>query len=285
MIIADEIFKRLFIWGVAAVAVAPRQHIDRTRCAIGGSLSYNFKKLLLVLVAINFVRLLMKDSNIEDKVQIARDLMGIAQQLGNSFLCFLSPYILQTWLANMINLGGRAGANLMPPLYASTLLSIAASILARTWHPNFWALRKLGNAISSAPVVGTLKTFNSVTSRGGFHEGRGTILSQTLMTVEYWYITGQMLAVIGFAMNRGSAISQDDTTQLDELFSAFRKACFFLDWTRILAHAIFMNQLDELHLSSSPPSNSDNAPTSSPGPSSETEMATEQWARMVVRNA
>lgn len=278
MIIAEEIFKRLFIWGVAAVAVAPRQHIDRTRCSIGGSLSSNFKKLLLVLVAINFVRLLMKDSYIKAKVQVARDILGVAQQLGNSFLCFLSPYILQTWLANMINLGGRPGANLMPYLYASTLLSILASILARTTHPNFWALRKLGNAISSVPVVGTLRSFNSVSSRGGFHEGRGTILSQTLMTVEYWYICGQLLAVIGFAMNRGPTIGHDETTQLDELFSAFRKASFVLDWTRILAHAIFMNQLDELHLSSSPPSSNGNGNSRSPSPAcSETEVQMEEF--------
>lgn len=260
MIVASEIFKRLFIWGVAAVAISPRQHIDHTRWSVGGNLSLSFKKLLLFLVGVNFVRFLLKDSLTKGVflAQMMRDILGIVQQLGNSFLCFLSPYILQTWLANMINLGGRPGANLMPALYVSTTLSIAAAILSRTVHINFWALRKLGNAISSPPVVSTLKTFNSVTTRGGNHEGRGTILSQSLMAVEYWYVVVQVLGVIGFAMNRGKV---DETTQLDEFFSAFRQASFVLDWTRILAPALFINQLDELYLTS--PQSNDSSGTAS----------------------
>ena len=151
MIPSDEIFKRLFIWGVAAVAIVPRQHIDHTRCSIGGSLSYSFKRLLIGLLVINFVRLLLKDTSIKHEVQLLRDILGIIQQVGNSFLCYLSPYILQTWLANLINLGGRPGANLMPALYVSTILSVSAAVLTRKIHSNFWALRKLGNAISSVP--------------------------------------------------------------------------------------------------------------------------------------
>jgi hypothetical protein len=82
------------------------------------------------------------------------------------------------------------------------------------------------------------------------------------MVVEYWYVVVQVLGMIGFVMNRGK---QDESTQLDELWSAFRRASFVLDWTRIMAHALFINQLDELYLTS-PQSND----TQTPAP--ETEM-------------
>eukprot|EP01083_Nonionella_stella_P023756 65705_1 len=261
MIASDEIYKRIFIWGVAAVAVIPRQHIDLVGWSVGGDLSHSFRKLLLGLIVINFLRLLMKDSSIEHNFVLLRDVLGIVQQLGNSFLCFLSSYILQTWLANVINLGGRPGSNLKPTLYASTVASILAAILARRVHSNFWGLRRFANAISSIPVVQTLKTFNTVTTRGGNHEGRGSILSQTLMTVEYWYVAVQLMSAIGFAMNREKV---DETTQLDELWAAFREASFMLDWIRILSHAIFINQLDELYLTSPPhQSDSKTQPTAS----------------------
>ena len=196
MIVASEILKRFFIWGVAAVAVVPRQHIDNTRCcSVGGSLGYSFKKLLLGLVAINFLRLLLKDSSVKGQSVLLREFLGVLQQLGNTFLCFLSPYLLQTWLSNMINIGGRPGSDLTPVLLSSVGLSIVASVLARTVDGRFWALRKIGNAISALPVLRTLKTYNSVTTRGGNHEGRGTILSQTLMTVERWYALVQVARV------------------------------------------------------------------------------------------
>jgi hypothetical protein len=254
MIVAAELSKRIFIWGVAAVAVLPRQHIDRTRWSIGGKLSYSFRKFLLALVAINFVRLLLKDSSIKNQFQLLRDLLGTLQQVGNTFLCFLTPYLLQTWLAQLINIGGRPGASLMPTLYASTGLSALAAILARTVHPNAWFLRKIGNAISSLPVISTLKVFNSVTTHGGVHGGRGTILSQSLMVVEYWNVVGQILCAIGFAFDRHT--KPDLYSQWDVLLDSFRDIAFVLDWTRILAHSLFINQLDELHLSQPPASSS-----------------------------
>jgi len=191
---------------------------------------------------------------------LIKDTLGVVNQLGNSFLCFLSPYLLQTWLEGRVNIGGRPGANLTTTLYASTALSISAVVFARILHPNFWALRKLGNAISSQPVIRTLKSFNIVTTHGGRHEGRGTIISQTLMVVEYWFAVGNVMCMIGFILNRGE---QEKNTQLDELWSAFRQNSFILDWTRILAHSVFMNQFDEMCLASpQPPRTPSRAPNS-----------------------
>lgn len=249
MLVATEITKRLLIWGVLAVSVVPRQHIDRYRWSIGGSLSLSFRKLLLSICGVNLVRFVLKDSHIRLHFRVLTDVLGIIQQFGNSFLCFLTPYILQTWLAPLINIGGRPGASLMSPLYLSTVLSASSVLLARLYHPNFWSLRKIGNAVSSPPVLTTLRMFNTVSTQGGHHDGRGNIMSQTLMVIEYWFIATQIACAIGFALDRRN--DKTEYNQLDELLAGFREIAFVSDWLRVCGHAMFVNQLDELYLASS----------------------------------
>jgi len=259
MIVAYEFTKRFLIWGVVAVALYPKQHIDGNSSwrffSIGGSsLSYNYKRLLLAIASINLVRLVLKDSRIKLHVRVFADALGLVQQLGHTFLCFLTPYLLQTWLAPIVNLPGgrRPGSNLLSPLYLSTFLSALSVVLVRASHPNFWFLRKLGNVASSPPVLSTLTLFNSVTTPrvGLHHDGRGTIISQTLAAVEYWFVATQLLCAVGFAFDRRV---QDPAqwTQLDQLLESFRQIAFVSDWTRILAHSVFINQLDEMYLASS----------------------------------
>jgi len=174
--------------------------------------------------------------------------------IGLGFLSFLTPYILQTWLADRINIGGRPGSSLMPPLFLAAFLAASGVVLSQTVHPNFWCLKKLANVVSSPPVLRTLMLYNSVTSIGGLHHnGRGTLISQTLMTVEYWHIATQLLCFMGYAMDRH--IKVRDYAQIDHILLAFREVSFISDWTRVCAHAVFINLLDELFLSSpSPPS-------------------------------
>jgi len=261
MIPAYEITKRLFIWGVVTVAVMPRQHIDRRGGwwwkIGGGDLSYPFRRLLLSIAGINLARLVLKESRILMKFRVVCDALGIVQQFGCSFLCFLTPYILQTWLVPFINVpGGRPGASLMRPLYLSTSLSILSVVLVRTSHPNFWFLRKLGNAVSGPPVLHTLAMFNAVTTRGGRHDGRGSIVSQSLRATECWFLATQLLCAVGFAFNDHGK-DEKDYGQWDQLLGAFREIAFVSEWTRILVHALFVNQLDELYLTSPSPSSTD----------------------------
>ena len=248
MIVGEEISKRLFIIGVLFISVVPRQHIDRRSCSIGGNLSAKFKELLVLLVFLNLIRLLASDEIRTSRSQMVSDTLGVVEVVGLSFLCFLSPYLLQTWLQDRINLGGRPGANLMGPLYLATGCSVFGVVLSRTVHPNLWCLKKIGNAISGPPVLKTLRLFNTVTTRGGHHDGRGTIMSQSLMVVEYWHLVAQLLCAFGYAMDphKGTA----DFTQWDHFLAAFRSISFVSDWLRVCAHAMFINLLDELFLSS-----------------------------------
>ena len=250
MIDASELTKRLFILGVLAIAVAPRQHIDRIQFSIGGDISRPFRKLLLLLVVLNLFRLAVSTKERSTLLQGISDILGIAEVGGLTFLSFLTPFILRKWMQdlNRINIGGTPGAPLIGPLYQACALSAAGVILSRFFHPNWWALKKLANAISGPPVLRTLKMFNGLTSIGGPQEGRGSLLAQSLVVVEYWHLVMQLLSFIGYAMNRGG--TGGGGGQWDACLQAFRGISFISDWTRVLAHAIFINILDEMQLTS-----------------------------------
>lgn len=125
------------------------------------------------------------------------------------------------------------------------LLSAAGVILSHTVHPNLWLLKKVANSLASIPVLRTLRQYNSVTTVGLHINGRGNVLSQSLMLVEYWNIVIQILVAVGYAYNRG--IPEDEYNEWDEILLSFRSISFAADWTQVLMHAIFMNVLDELH--------------------------------------
>jgi hypothetical protein len=264
MIASDELTKRLFILGVVAVAVIPRHHIDRSRWSIGGDLSNSFRKLLLFLTVSNLIRLLCSMKGRQRHLRFLSDALGIVEVIGLTLLSFLTPYLLQTWLVGRIALpgrGSRPGASLMQPLYLTCILSVAGVVLSHTVNSNLWCFKKLANVASGPPVLETLKVYNNLISVGGHHNGRGNMISQSLVVVEYWHIATQLLCAIGYALDRHSEV--EAYTQWDYLLEAFRAISFVSDWTRVLAHAIFMNILDELFLTSisssgGPPGSGDN---------------------------
>lgn len=261
IVVANELSKRLFIWGVLAIVVLPRHHIDRIPCSIGGQYSHSFRKLLAASVVLNLVRLAAK---LQGNVRWFADTMGVIQVVSLSFLCFLTPYVLQTWMVQRINIpGGKPGSNLIGPLYGSGLLSIIGVILCRTVHPNLWCIKRLGNIVGTPSILQTMKMYNSLTSVGGLHHhGRGTITGQTMVIVEYWHLITQLLCVIGFALDRRHT-NDADYSQWDNCLKAFRDIAFVSDWTRVCVHGMFINLLDEMYLTSSSSSGSTSCGTSS----------------------
>lgn len=242
------------------MVAGPRQHIDRTPWSIGGNLSHSFRKLLAASVVLNLFRLATK---LYGHARLLADLLGILQAVSLSFLCFLTPYILQSWMVTRINIGGRPGANLLGALYGNGILSILGVVLCRIVHPNLWCIKRLGNVISAPPILSTLKMYNSVTSIGGHHNGRGTVMAQTLVVAEYWYVATQLLCFVGLALDRHNG-DQDDTSW-DYCLKAFRDIAFVSDWTRVCVHGIFINLLDELYLSSGPATSAQRGSTTTDG--------------------
>ena len=246
MIEAADISKRLFLLGIAAFAVLPRQIIDRNYLSIGGDIGYSFRKLLLSILGLNAIRLCLafKDRNaIEEHLS---DALGVAEVVGLNFLCFLIPYIIQQWLRDQINIGDIPGQNLRLPLYMTIIVSITGVVLSRTVHPNLWCLKKVANLCSGPLVLRVLKQYNSVTHIGGHQHRRGYIISQSLVLVEMWYFAMQLLCAIGHAINKNNL--ESDYSQWDHCLKAFRDISFISDWTRVYVHANFINQLDELYL-------------------------------------
>jgi len=248
MIASDEITKRIFILGVTSFAVLPRQFIDHNYLSIGGDLARSFRQLLLILLGLNLLRLCFAVKGRNVYQENFSDALGIAEVVGLNFLCFLAPHILQQWLCTRINIGGggRPGRNSIIPLYMSTIISIVGVVLSRMVHPNLWCLKKVANLCSGPVILHTLKQYNSVTHIGGQQPGRGSITSQSLVLIEVWYFMTQFLCAIGYGMNTNSA--EDEYSQWDHFLKAFRGASFVSNWTRIYAHASFINQLDELYL-------------------------------------
>ena len=116
---------QIFMVGVAAVAVLPRVPSDTLSSStrVGGRLSHPFRRALLWLVAIGFVRnischlwLAMSHmtngseatttTSSSSLLTIADAILGTTQVVGQNFLCLTTAYLLQCQLATVINIEG-----------------------------------------------------------------------------------------------------------------------------------------------------------------------------------
>lgn len=248
MIPASLISEQFFILGVTAVAILPRLPSDNVRFSVGGGNVGNpFRRLLLVLTGINLTRCLLSSNEIaSSKFAFVTSALDASSIVVHNFLCLLTPYLLQKWLSNCINI--RPGRDLTRWLWVVSLLGAAGVYLSSTVHPRFFALVEIAHAVSCVPVISTLKTYNRVTTPA---HGRGTVMSQTVLFVECWHVASQVACAVGYAFGdnllvAGMSDGGKDSNQIAALLHALRDGDFMTDWSRVLVHAIFMNQLDEL---------------------------------------
>ena len=240
---ADQIAKRFLILGVTLISIYPRTPFDR-KCSVGGDLSRNFRLLLLGIVAINLSRLFLSgNEEYSPEFGLFSDFLGVIEVTGLTFLCYLTPYILETKLSNYINL--RPGAAFYAPLAASTFLSFMGLVLSRTVDQKWYSLKKLAQAVSGPPVISSVTRFNKVTTAQS--HGNGFMMGQATVSMEYWHCAVQLLCFLGYALNRNHDVSADDDTWYDILLEAARSIAFLADWTRVLLHALFLNGIDEMH--------------------------------------
>ncbi|KAI2511397.1 hypothetical protein MHU86_3008 [Fragilaria crotonensis] len=240
MIVADQIAKRFLIIGVVLAAVCPRMPHDK-RWSIGGGLSNGFRKLLLAIVAVNFSRLLLSgNEEFSRAAGLFSDLLGVVEVTGLTFLCFLTPYVLETRLTHFTNV--RPGSIFYYPLIGAAVLSLLGVVLSRTVHPNLWCLKKLANAISGPPVISVLLQFNRVSTARA--HGNGFMIGQAALTIEYWHFWLQLFCFLGYACDRH--VEERNGTWWDSLMLAARSTAFMGDWTRVLMHALFLNGMDEM---------------------------------------
>ncbi|KAL3906523.1 MAG: hypothetical protein SGILL_009235, partial [Bacillariaceae sp.] len=239
---AAQITKRALILGVTLIAVVPRMPLD-AKCSIGGNLSRNFRKLLLCIVAINLSRLFLSgNESYSPEFGFFSDFLGVIEVMGLSFLCYLTPYILETKLSHYIHL--RPGAAFYGPLLATSVLSFMGLVFSRILHPRWYSLKKLAQVVSGPPVITSVKRFNQVSTAES--HGKGFMMGQALVVMEYWHVLVQFCCFLGYALDRNHADKSSDDTAYDIMLESFRSIAFLGDWTRVLIHALFLNGIDEM---------------------------------------
>lgn len=256
---------QIFTLGIAAVAILPRMPSDESNCTVGGKLSYPFRRALLGLTMIGIIRTIGFHLHHPNSVFL-RTLdvaLGTLHVVGQSFLCLTTAYILQCQLSNFINIeGGTPGRSLVPALVIVLILAILGAALSEVVHPNFWCLVNLAEAYSCFPVLKTLRLYASVTTLGGRQHGRGPILVQILMVIEYWYLTTSLLSFVGEAADDvHENLDQAEGRPIQILLQAIRhnQDNGVDDWTRLVLHSVFLNSIDELqHFTSSSTSTTSN---------------------------
>mmetsp|Transcript_28822 Transcript_28822/g.47674 ORF Transcript_28822/g.47674 Transcript_28822/m.47674 type:complete len:298 (+) Transcript_28822:97-990(+) len=247
-----QIAMTVFHVGVALASIFPRLPNDVPfPRSMGGDLSRPFRKILMMLTLLNVIRLFVFDdlrfgdsrtgalSKKEHFMYWLYLISSATEAFFRSFLCLLTPYLLQCQLQNRINIG-RPGRDLMMWVYAVLFFNIMGCLIVQmTEDPRYWALKKLGDAISFLPVYKTLKLYNTIMTQGGRYPGRGNMTSQSLMIVEYLTVIATLLSALAYFF-----ISSDEMDFASTL-GAFRIIGAFANMTRVLCHAMLLNSLDE----------------------------------------
>jgi hypothetical protein len=225
----------LFHIGVALVAIIPRLPNDPPfPYAIGGDLSYNFRRVLLGLTLSNVIRILCFEGASGPLAVMIHPLKTLESFL-RSFLCLLTPYLMNCQLQNRINIS-QPGRDLMMWVYLVVVFNaLGCFLLQITGNPSYWCIKKLGDALSFPPVYKTLRLYCSIITPGGRYPRRGDMTFQTLYIVEWCTVIATLLSALGyfFILNP------------HPIFELFRQTGAYATMTRLLCHAMFMNSKDE----------------------------------------
>jgi hypothetical protein len=247
---------QIFTLGIAAIAVVPRMPSDSHIWAIGGKLSFPFRRSLLGLIILGLVRAIcfhVRPIDANEFLLALDGIFGTIHVIGQSFLCLTTAYLLQRQLVNYINLeGGAPGRNLVPYLLGVSGLTVTGALGSRLIDPTYLCLVNLAEALSCYPVLQTLRLYTSITTRGSSQVGlRAPVLTQMLTVTEYWYLTTSLLSFVAEALDESHGNLPDQAEghfwQLLSIAVRHNQDNGVDDWTRLLLHAVFLNSLDELH--------------------------------------
>ena len=242
---ATAIAECTFVLAVTVAAVVPRPKLN-DKSFFGGKLSRPFRQLLCVLACMNICRsMFMKDHRFEPVESDGTEsflwsfyTLTALESFALSFLCLLMPYLLQCRLRELVNI--RPGRDLLLWLYVILCFNIAGIVLSIWFNPKFWAIKRLGDALSCVPVLKTINLYDTVMSRNRVLDSQVTL--QTLRVMESCNLVATLLAAAGYWFEgaNGTAVSQ-----VDNISVGLRLSGIFINWTRALCHAWMLNMVDE----------------------------------------
>lgn len=230
----------MFTTCVAVVILVPRT--PKSSGFIGGDLTAPFRKAVFCIVLMNVFRSVCFDdrrfresipadqakSSTEELATLAYYTLTSIESIFTAFLKLLMPYLLQCQLSEVINI--NPGRNLKPWLIAILLMNVTG-IFGALYHPNLWAIKRLGDALGTVPVIKTLQLFRRVnTTRGG-----NTITIRSVEVLEWYSLCITVAAAIGYLL--------DD--HQSSLSMAVRVSSIFVSWARLMFHGLLLNVMDE----------------------------------------
>jgi hypothetical protein len=242
----EEVAHYCFILAVTFIAIAPRMPFDRP-WTIGGDISQSFRKLLICIISLYFIRHLL-NNHLTGVYRLFLLVLHASEGIAISFLTLLTPYLLRFWLSSRINVPGgrRPGIGLMPWVYTFVALSAFGVILRFfTRRSELWIFKKIADALSFIPVQRTIQLYNSFITAAACYPGRGNVLSQVVMVSEYYALIAN-LCDIGIKCVMLFTLVDPDFEKSGLVRGVYANN-FFGQYTRILCHSIFLNVLDEMH--------------------------------------
>ena len=242
---ATAIAECAFVVAVTLAAIVPRPKIN-DKSFFGGDLSRPFRQLLFVIACMHICRsLFMKDNRFDtaesdgtEIMQCAYYIMMGVESFSMSFLCLLMPYLLQCRLRDLINI--RPGRDLLVWLYAILCCDITGIIISIWVSPKFWAIKKVGDALTCVPVLKTIYLYDNVMSRNRILDSQVTL--QTLRVMESINLVAILMAAAGYWFEDASGTVG---TLTKNVCGGLRLSGIFIIWARVLCHAWMLNMVDE----------------------------------------
>lgn len=247
--VEDPLFalEQIFVMAVTFAAIFPRMPLDEP-WSIGGDLSKPFRRLLLGIFFLHWGRNTMiglLGHSVPKPVYISLDAL---ETVLLTCLCLLMPYLLRIWLSQRINIGGRPGEIFTNWVKAVAALSCLGAFLRITVDRKYWVLTKIADTLSFIPVTQTLALYASVTHSASRYRGRGAVLSQIALVVEYFALAAhtadglsKILGLLEF-VTRYQLNSSTSPTMVT-VYAATR----FATYLRVFCHSILLNSLDEAY--------------------------------------
>lgn len=249
--VIKEIPGLLSLAGIAAVSVAPRMPFDIAWITIGGNLSRPFRIFILIQLFCILFRAGWRSQS------IIKHTIYAFESLGVTWLCLLTPYLLRRYLARTRGNMVHPSAALQSWFFVVTVLVATGIGLAKAMkQPKLWALVRTGDLVSTVPVVHTINLYHKqqqqqqqqrqqlegrTTSHSTNRSSHRTIISQSVLTYEYFFAFLMFTQAIGEAMQEKNPIGFAQTFYKRLRFNSTTDS----RWVRILLHALFINMLDE----------------------------------------
>lgn len=255
MIAANSIVamaESFFVVGYVATILLSRPD-PNDKSFFGGDLSRPFRKTLCLVSCFNVFRnLFLEDLRFLNCTDHSDDteachsvsttwlyytMVGF-ESFVTSFLNLLMPYLLRRKLSEYINI--RPGQGLLMWVYTILVLDLAGVILSAQISPNMWAIKRLGDALTSIPAIHTINLYRRITTHpaNAAENRHGQTFIQTVLGVEYWSLGITFVASAGYYMDNHEDKGND-------WWRAFRVSAIFLTHLKIFMHGIMLNMIDE----------------------------------------